>query len=416
MNKICIVGGGPAGMLAGIFAARAGSLVTLIEQNEKLGKKLFITGKGRCNVTNACQVEELFPNMVTNGKFMYSSFYGFDNNRIMDFFEELGVPLKVERGNRVFPVSDHSSDIIRALQYELRRLGVEVLLNTKVKELLFQEGESGQKPRIKGVRLADGTALEADKVLLATGGLSYPSTGAAGDGHRMAKAAGHQVTACYPALVPLVIKEEWCHKLQGLSLKNVSAKVKQGKKVLYEGFGEMLFTHFGVSGPMMLTASSYLTKKLEEPAELELDLKPALSEKQLDDRLLREFEANCNKQFKNILGSLFPAKLIPVMLQLSPIAPEKKCNEISREERKAFLGLIKHVTMTITGTRDFSEAIITQGGISIKEINPATMESKKTEGLYAAGELLDVDGVTGGFNLQIAWSTGYAAAMAMSEA
>lgn len=402
-------------MIAGIFAARAGSNVTLIEQNEKLGKKLFITGKGRCNVTNACETEELFSGMVTNEKFMYSSFYGFDNHMVMKFFEELGVPLKVERGNRVFPVSDHSSDIIKALQYELRRLGVKVLLNTKVRELLFGEDESMEKPRIKGVALEDKTVLEADKVLLATGGLSYPSTGATGEGHKMAEKAGHKVTELYPALVPLVVKESWCHNLQGLSLKNVSAKITQGKKVLYEGFGELLFTHFGVSGPLMLTASSYLTKKLKEPVKLALDLKPALSEKQLDDRLIREFAANSNKQFKNILGSLFPAKLIPVMLQLSPIVPEKKCNEISKEERRAFLRLTKNMEMTVTGTRGFSEAIITQGGLSVKEVNPSTMESKKAQGLYFAGELLDLDAVTGGFNLQIAWSTGYAAGMAMSE-
>lgn len=425
MNKICIAGGGPAGMIAAIFAARAGSRVTLIEQNEKLGKKLFITGKGRCNVTNACQVEELFANMVTNEKFMYSSFYGFDNHMVMSFFEELGVPLKIERGNRVFPVSDHSSDIIRALQYELRRLGVEVRLNTKVKGLLLAEegflSEAGeescaskdQKPAVKGVLLEDGTVIEADMVLLATGGVSYPSTGSTGHGHGMARKAGHKVTRLYPALVPFVVEESWCRKLQGLSLKNVSVKIKQGKKALYEGFGEMLFTHFGVSGPLMLTASSYLTKKLEEPAVLTLDLKPALSEKQLDSRLLREFEANHNKQFKNILGSLFPAKLVPVMVQLSPIAPDKKCNEISKEERTAFLSLVKNMTMTISGTRGFEEAIITQGGVSIKEVNPSTMESKKVKGLYFAGELLDLDAVTGGFNLQIAWSTGYAAGMAM---
>ena len=334
---------------------------------------------------------------------------------VMAFFEELGVPLKVERGNRVFPVSDHSSDIIRALQYELRRLGVEVLLNTKVKELLFWEKEKEERSRIRGVVLEDGTVLEADKVLLATGGLSYPSTGATGDGYKLAEKAGHKVTELYPALVPLVVKESWCHDLQGLSLRNVSAKIIQGKKMLYEGFGELLFTHFGVSGPLMLTASSYLTKKLKEPATLILDLKPALSEKQLDDRLIREFEANNNKQFKNILGSLFPAKLIPVMLQMSPIMPEKKCNEISREERRAFLELVKNLEMTITGTRGFTEAIITQGGLSVKEVNPSTMESKRAEGLYFAGELLDLDAVTGGYNLQIAWSTGYLAAAAMSE-
>lgn len=402
-------------MIAGVFAARAGCSVTLIEQNEKLGKKLFLTGKGRCNVTNACETEELFSSMVTNEKFMYSSFYGFDNHMVMAFFEELGVPLKVERGNRVFPVSDHSSDIIKALQYELRRLGVEVLLNTKVKELLLEKTEGEEKPRIKGVVLKNGNLLEADKVLLATGGLSYPSTGATGDGYKMAEKAGHKVTELYPALVPLVVKESWCHKLQGLSLKNVSAKIMQGKKLLYEGFGELLFTHFGVSGPLMLTASSYLTRKLKEPVALILDLKPALSEKQLDDRLLREFEANNNKQFKNILGSLFPAKLIPVMLQMSPILPEKKCNEISKEERRAFLELVKNLEMTITGTRGFEEAIITQGGLSVKEVNPSTMESKRTEGLYFAGEVLDLDAVTGGYNLQIAWSTGYLAATAMSE-
>lgn len=426
MNKICIVGGGPAGMIAGIFAAREGCKVTLIEQNEKLGKKLFITGKGRCNVTNACEVEELFDGMVTNEKFMYSGFYGFDNHQVMNFFEELGVPLKVERGNRVFPVSDHSSDIIKALQYELRRLEVEVLLNTKVKELFFYNKdiskensgmgkENGIRLKVAGVRLVNGSLIKTDKILLATGGISYPSTGATGDGYRIAKQAGHKVTKLYPALVPLEVKDSWCYDLQGLSLKNISAKIKQGKKVLYEGFGEMLFTHYGVSGPLMLTASSYLTKKLEQPAELILDLKPALSEKQLDDRLIREFEKNDNKQFKNILGSLFPAKLIPVMVKLSPILPEKKCNEISKEERRKFLELIKHFTMTITATRDFDEAIITQGGLSVKEINPSTMESKKVEGLYAAGELLDVDGVTGGFNLQIAWSTGYLAGMAMSK-
>ena len=420
MSKICIVGGGPAGMIAGVFAAREGGKVTLIEQNEKLGKKLFITGKGRCNVTNACEVEELFSGMITNEKFMYSGFYGFDNQSVMNFFEELGVPLKIERGNRVFPVSDHSSDIIKALQYELRRLGVEVLLNTKVKDLqiynaLGLNGEANSKPRVTGVVLDDGTIIKADKVLLATGGISYPTTGATGDGHKMAKNAGHKVTELYPALVPLEIKEKWCHQLQGLSLKNVSARVKQGKKVLYEGFGEMLFTHYGVSGPLMLTASSFLTKKLDQPAELILDLKPALSEKQLDDRLIREFEANYNKQFKNILGSLFPAKLIPVMIDLSPISAEKRCNEISKEERKKFLELIKHFTMTIMGTRDFKEAIITQGGLHVKEINPSTMESKKVSGLYAAGELLDLVAVTGGFNLQIAWSTGYLAGLAMSE-
>lgn len=418
MGNICIVGGGPAGMIAGVFAAREGCTVTLIEQNEKLGKKLFITGKGRCNVTNACDVEELFSGMITNEKFMYSGFYGFDNKQVMDFFEELGVPLKIERGNRVFPVSDHSSDILKALQYELRRLGVEVLLNTKVKDLQIAKSQSAEeesKPQVTGVVLEDGTIIKAEKVLLATGGVSYPTTGATGDGHKMAKKAGHKITELYPALVPLVVKEKWCHELQGLSLKNVSARIKQGKKVLYEGFGEMLFTHYGVSGPLMLTASSYLTKKLNQPAELILDLKPALSEKQLDDRLIREFEANYNKQFKNILGSLFPAKLIPVMINLSPISAEKRCNEITKEERRGFLELIKHFSMTITGTRDFNEAIITQGGLHVKEVNPSTMESKKVKGLYVAGELLDLDAVTGGFNLQIAWSTGYLAGMAMSE-
>lgn len=415
MSKVFIIGGGAAGMLAGVICGRMGNEVVIFEKNEKLGKKLFITGKGRCNVTNASDMEEVFSNIITNRKFMYSSLYSFDNQSVMTFFEELGIPLKIERGNRVFPISDHSSDIIKALQYELRRLDVTVLFQTNVGEILVKDGQA------KGVVTADGKRHYADKVLLAAGGVSYPLTGSTGDGHKMASEAGHEITPLYPALVPLYVKEEWCPKLQGLSLKNIAIDIKQGKKSLYKEFGEMLFTHYGVSGPLIISASSYLTKKLanvddmKEPIVLYLDLKPALTEKQLDARLIREFELNHNKQFKNSIGSLFPAKLIPVMIELSGISPEKKCGEISKEERKIFLDIIKNLKMTITKTADFREAIITQGGIKVKEVNPSTMESKIIKDLYFAGEILDVDALTGGYNLQIAWSSAYLAAVSMSE-
>lgn len=417
MKKIVIVGGGPAGMMAAITAARAGNKVTLYEQNEKVGKKLFITGKGRCNVTNDSDCEELLANVITNPKFLYSAFYDFDAKKCMDFFEEIGVHLKVERGNRVFPQSDHSSDIIRALEYEMRRLGVEVHLNTAVKEVVVSEGGSDeQKPVCTGVELAGGKKVEADCVLLATGGVSYPLTGANGSGLKMAEKTGHKVTELYPALVPLCTEETWCHELMGLSLRNVSAKIKNGKKVLYEGFGEMLFTHFGVSGPLILSASSKVVKQLQKSKlMLTLDLKPALSAEQLDKRILRDFEQANKKQFKNSLSDLLPSRLIPVIIELSGISPDKKVNELTKAERLAFGALLKQLPLTVYKAGDFKEAIITQGGVHVKEINPSTMESKRVKGLFFAGECVDVDALTGGFNLQIAWSTGYLAGVSMSE-
>ena len=407
MSKVIVVGGGAAGMMAAISAAGQGHQVLLLEQNEKLGKKLFITGKGRCNVTNACETEKLFENVVSNPKFLYSAFYTFDNRQMMEFLENAGCPLKIERGERVFPVSDHSSDIIAALQRMLHKYNVEVRLHTKADVILL---DADNPKAVRGVILADGRREEADAVILATGGLSYPSTGAIGDGYRMTQPLGHTVKECKPALVPFEIEEKWCTDLQGLSLKNVELKMVENKKTVYQGFGEMLFTHFGVSGPLVLSASSFYGKcKKKDEVTLELDLKPALSEEQLDKRILREFEDNPNKQFKNVIGSLFPAKLTPVMITLSGILPEKKVHEITKEERKQLLYHTKHLILHITGVRDFTEAIITQGGISVKEVNPSTMESKLVKGLFFAGEVLDLDALTGGFNLQIAWSTGYLA-------
>lgn len=397
-KQVIVIGGGAAGMMAAIMAAKNGHKVVLFEKNEKLGKKIFITGKGRCNVTNACDISDFFENVPTNNKFLYSAIYSFTNQDVMDFFVENGCPLKVERGERVFPVSDHSSDVIAALRRKLAEEGVEVVYNTGVKELLIAE------EKVTGVILQNGKRVLADAVVVATGGISYASTGSTGDGYQWAKESGHQFVEPTPALVPLETKEDWIKTLQGLSLKNVSIKFQNSKKVLYEGFGEMMFTHFGITGPLVLSASSYI--KNPKGVQAFLDLKPALTYEQLDKRILREFEENKNKQFKNSIGSLFPARLIPVMLTLSGIHPDKKVNEISKEERKFFVELIKDLPMTITGTRDFKEAIITRGGVSVKDINPSTMESKKIKNLYFAGEVLDVDGLTGGFNLQIAWSTG----------
>lgn len=408
MKQVLVIGGGAGGMMAAIAAADAGASVTLIEKNEKLGKKIYITGKGRCNVTNAGDMENLFENVVTNEKFLYSAFYTYTNFQLMDFIEEQGCKLKTERGNRVFPVSDHASDIIFALKRAMDNRKVKTLLNTTVKDLLIEEGE---KPEITGVVLKDGKTLKADRVILATGGLSYPTTGSTGDGMKWAEKLGHTIKECRPSLVPFNIKEKWCQDLMGLSLKNVNLKVLDGNREIYDGFGEMLFTHFGISGPLVLSASSYYPLKPKGEIKAILDLKPALTEEQLDQRLLREFEENNKKQFRNSLGNLFPARLIPVMIELSGIAEDKKVYDITREERKAFLHLIKNLPMTVTGIRGFEEAIITKGGVAVKEINPSTMESKKISGLYMAGEMLDLDALTGGYNLQIAWSTGYLAGL-----
>lgn len=404
MSNVIVVGGGAAGMMAAVFAARNGQNVQLLEKNEKLGKKLFITGKGRCNITNAADIEDLFTAVISNPKFLYSGFYSFTNQQVVDFFEELGVKTKVERGERVFPVSDHSSDVIAAFSRELKSLGVSVSLHTEVKELLCEQD------KVCGVLLTNGKKMKADAVIVATGGISYPSTGSTGDGYRFAREAGHKVTELLPSLVPMEVRQWYAKELQGLSLRNIEIRITDGKKKLYEEFGEMLFTHYGVTGPVILSASSVVGKTLrKKELTLHIDLKPALSEEQLDKRILREFDANHNKQYKNSIDSLFPAKLKPVMIELSEIEPEKKVNEITKEERQRLVHLIKDFTMTLTGLRGYNEAIITKGGVSVKEIDPGTMESKIIKGLYFAGEVLDLDAVTGGYNLQIAWSTGYLA-------
>ena len=411
MKKVLVIGGGAAGMMAAVFAARGGREVHVFEKNEKLGKKLFITGKGRCNITNAGDMDTLFSSVISNPKFLYSACYGFTNEQTIAFFEELGVPVKIERGNRVFPVSDHSSDVIGALSREMNRLGVEVHLHAEVEKILTDREDP---ERIRGIRLKNAKEVAGDACIVATGGVSYPSTGSTGDGLRFAEELGLKVTELFPALVPMEVKEWYAKELQGLSLRNVTAAIYDGKKKLYEEFGEMLFTHYGVSGPIIISASSSVGKKLKEKElRLCIDLKPALSQEQLDQRILRDFEENRNKQFKNSVDRLFPAKLKPIMIELSGISAEKKVNEISKEERIRFVKLIKEFPMTLTGLRSYKEAIITKGGVSVKEIDPGTMESKKIKGLYFIGEVLDLDALTGGFNLQIAWSTAAAAGNAV---
>ncbi len=404
MSKVLVIGGGAAGMFAAIAAAENGNEVFLYEKNEKLGKKLFITGKGRCNLTNACDMDTLFASVVSNPRFLYSSFYNYTNQDVIAFFEKAGVATKTERGGRVFPDSDHSSDVIKGLERELKRRNVKVKLHAEVKDIKVR-GE-----RFEKLIFTDGNEAEGDCCIVATGGLSYKTTGSTGDGYRFAETMGHTIRPCIPSLVPVETKEFWVSELQGLSLRNVEVTVRDGQKKLYQEFGEMLFTHYGVSGPLLLSASSRVGRKLmEKSLTLEIDLKPALDEEALHRRVLRDFEENQNRQFKNAVGRLFPAKLVPVMIQLSGIPPEKKVHVISREERNAFVHLIKHFKVTLTKLRGYDEAIITKGGISTKEINPKTMESKRIKGIYFAGEVLDLDALTGGFNLQIAWSTGYAA-------
>lgn len=410
--KIVIIGGGPAGMMAAITAAKAGADVVLLEKNEKTGKKLFITGKGRCNVTNACDTENLFANVMEHSKFLYSAVYGYDNQAVMQFFEEAGCHLKTERGQRVFPESDHSSDILRALDREMQKAGVKIRLNSEVEEVLIDN----EKKQILGVRLHNREKIMADRVIIATGGISYVLTGSTGDGYRFAREAGHSITKLSPALVPFNIEEDWCKQLQGLSLRNVEASIAVEGRNIYSDFGEMLFTHYGVSGPLMLSGSSYYVHKAgNRPAKLYIDLKPALTQEQLDKRILREFDANRNKQFKNAIATLFPAKMQNIIPMLAQIDPEKKVNEITKEERERFLYTIKHLELTITGVRDYNEAIITKGGVKLSEVNPSTMESKIIKGLYFAGEVLDLDALTGGYNLQIAWSTGHLAGESAAE-
>ena len=410
MKKCIVIGGGAAGMFAAIVAASGGMKVSLWEKNEKLGKKLFITGKGRCNLTNNCETEALFQNVMTNSKFLYSAFYQFNSQDLMAFFEAEGLRLKTERGNRVFPESDKSSDVIRALEKKLKQLCVSIELNRKAEKLVVEEDIC------RGVMDSGGSREEADFVLIATGGLSYASTGSTGDGYHMAENAGHTLVPPRPSLVPMETEEDWCRELMGLSLRNVSVVLKKGRKKIYEDFGEMLFTHFGVSGPLILSGSAHFGKLKDfQDVTLTIDLKPALTAEQMDGRLLRIFEENKNKQFRNSLGGLLPNKMISIIIDLSGIDPYKQVNLVSKEERARLGYLLKHLEIHIRGLRGFNEAIITGGGIKVKEVNPGTMESKKVKGLYFAGEILDVDALTGGFNLQIAWSTAWLAAKNMLE-
>jgi predicted Rossmann fold flavoprotein len=403
MKKVIVVGGGAAGMMAAIKAAEKGHDVTLLEKNDRLGKKIFITGKGRCNVTSNKDIEDIIKNIPGNGNFMYSALYTFSNYDLMEMIERKGVKLKVERGDRVFPESDKSSDIIKCFEKYLNENGVNIMLNTKVTDVIAKNGE------IYGVEINNERIIKCDVVILATGGKSYVGTGSTGDGYIFAEKLGHTITEIKPSLVPLVAKEEWIRDLMGLSLKNVEIKVKFNNKVIYKDFGEMLFTHFGISGPIVLSASRKVVDCLPKEVEVFIDLKPALNFDELDKRILRDFEKNKNKQFKNSLDELLPKKLIPVVVKLSQINPEKPVNSITKEERSGLVKLLKEFKITITGTRPLNEAIITRGGVSVKEVDPSTMESKIVKGLYIAGELLDVDALTGGFNLQIAFSTGYCA-------
>ena len=404
MSKVVVVGGGAAGMMAAYQAAKNGHKVILVDKNEKLGKKIYITGKGRCNLTNAGELEQIFNNIMTNRKFLYSALYSFTNDDVINFFETNGMKTKIERGNRVFPVSDHSSDVISTVAKTLRKNHVDIRLFTPVKDLIITNDKAC------GVLLENGEKIMCDSVIIATGGLSYPSTGSTGDGYRFAKDSGHTINKCEPSLVPMNIKEEWVKELQGLSLRNVNVRIINGKKKLYNELGEMLFTHFGVSGPLILTASAMINRKyFDENLKIIIDLKPALDMEQLNKRILRDFEEELNKQFKNSLNKLLPSKLIPVVINLSGIDPDKQVNTITKEERQKLAYQLKNLEISFNGFRGWNEAIITKGGISVKDINPSTMESKIVNNLYFCGEILDLDALTGGYNLQIAWSTGYLA-------
>lgn len=471
MKKIIVIGAGPAGMMAAIAASEKGAGVTLLESNEKFGKKLFITGKGRCNLTNDCPTDEFFSHVVSNPKFLFSSVYSFDHDEVKKFFEENGCQLKTERAERVFPVSDKSADVISALERKLKNNGVKFIKNCRVSGLLREavrpdgdlpsESDVSDKMekkkklqykyRVKGVLLENGEKLYSDAVIVATGGVSYPVTGSDGNFFRLLTTFGHSIKTLRPALVPLVIKDENCRKMQGLALKNISIELKYGKKLISKGFGELLFTHFGISGPLILTASSEYSRKYGgvsrmldennaikkdhskkfdksndfghnenvcvsgETAGLYIDLKPAVKAEELEKRIIREFEANGNKLFKNYIAALVPGKMRDVFPDIAGIDPEKPVNKITREERQAIVRNLKGMHFVVSGTRDFNEAIITSGGVNVKEVDPHTMESKLAKGLFFAGEMLDVDAYTGGFNLQIAWSTGHAAGVAAAE-
>lgn len=408
MNKIIVIGGGPAGMLAAFSAAGDDTKVILLEKNDKLGKKLFITGKGRCNITNSADTSVIMKNIMTNPKFMYSALESYDNNDIIRDIESFGCKVKEERGGRMFPVSDHSSDVIKALSNMLDNAGVEVRLRSEVKKI-------DKTSHGFDVFFSNGKKENADAVIVATGGISYAATGSTGDGFEFAKSLGHTVTDLKPSLVPLVTSDGWCKDLQGLSLKNTGLKMYSAGKLIYEDFGEMMFTHFGITGPMILSASSYYYKRKSDDCVIHLDLKPALSEDVLDERILREISENHEKHFINMLPSLLPAKMVPVIARMTGIEEHKKCGDIKKEERKKLVHLLKDLEIHVIGTRGFEEAIITKGGINVKEVSPKTMMSKLCDGLFFAGEALDLDALTGGFNLQIAWSTGYLAGRSCRE-
>ncbi len=402
-----MIGGGAAGMMAAVTAAEYEEEVILLEKNEKLGKKIYITGKGRCNVTNNGDWDDFFRHVVHNPKFLFSSYGGWNSQEMMEWLEEGGLSLKVERGNRVFPESDRASDVTRVFEKKLSSYGVQVSLHTQVDSLIIEE------EICKGVQLTSGKKIYGDRVIVATGGLSYPSTGSSGDGYLWARDAGHQVKKLSPALVPfnaVFVDGEPVKELQGLSLKNISISIYRENKHLTDAFGEMIFTHFGVSGPVILTSSSLVTDDMARGRlRLTLDWKPALTPQQLDARLLREFDMGRNRQLKNVMRSLLPSTAIPVVIRYAGVSSEKKVCEITREERESLVHTLKEFPLILTGFREYREAIITQGGVHVKEISPATMESQKVKNLYFAGEVLDVDAMTGGYNLQIAWCTGRAA-------
>lgn len=405
-KRVVVIGGGAAGLMAAGTSAKRGIETVLMEKNDRLGKKILITGKGRCNITNNTDVQGLIENTPGNGNFLYSAFYTFSNEDLIEFFNKRGLKTKVERGGRVFPISDKASDVVDSLTKFVRKNGVKILFNSSVADI------SVEKNKVKGVILKDGSKFECDSVILATGGASYPGTGSTGDGYKIASRLGHSIIKLKPSLVPLETDENWVKDLQGLTLKNVSISLLdlKGKKV-YSDFGEMIFTHFGVSGPVILSSSRHILDYDYKNIRLIIDLKPALSEEKLDDRVKRDFEKYSRKQFKNSLGDLLPKKLVPVIVKLSDIPPYKYVNQITREERRILVKLLKGLELSITGSRPIEEAIVTAGGVSTDEINPSTMESKIVKGIFFAGEIIDVDAYTGGFNLTIAFSTGYVAGM-----
>lgn len=403
-RKVIIVGAGPAGLMAAGVAAERGNDVVLIEKNKQVGRKLLISGKGRCNITNDTNIDGLISNTPGNGYFLYSSFYSFSNKDLINFLNNYGLETKVERGNRVFPVSDNAEDVVNVLLKYINKAGVTLKLNSQIIKIKTSDNS------VSGVILKTGETIPCDSLIIATGGLSYPKTGSNGDGYKFAQNLGHEIIDLKPSLVPLTVKEPWVKDLQGISLRNVGIKMKSPKgKTMYEDFGEMLFTHFGVSGPIILSSSRHISDYGYKDTELIIDLKPALSLQTLDLRIQRDFEKYSKKQFKNSLDDLLPQKMIPVFIMLSGINPEKFINQITKEERKAILDLLKNFKLTIEGPRPINEAIVTAGGINCKEINPSTMESKIISGLFFAGEIIDVDAYTGGFNLTIAFSTGHLA-------